>query len=1041
MTYTAQLRTRRILYSSSMIVRLPSLVITLLLLGCAGGVFAQVPQGETPADAPPPAVTGRESRGTDEDTVEVTAERIREGTEESGREDAEAEETAEDWTRAWEIGPPNHWLIRPSPTPRRFDADFNPDLPPVNPQTRHRRDGKLRGGLSFTVAPRAWSGSPHTLTRPALGGMTTATGMDQLETGVRLGGTLFHERLDFNLRYEPSWWQGHYRFALDEADQRLDRIAAPWANRDFAKGWRRTDLYSLQLGWALKTDHRLALRLHGAPAEQSGTLRALGRRLSPEDDFDIPTQPAPGGVPVIDPVAGAQGRRRLNDHAFELQYNGPISRHISLEAGAAWHESRSVEAPSPDADTVHYIDNRRPLLYHPRVVNGRAPLTTPAQYRFGGLGYYDGGSESRTLALHLHLRQNFTAAGAHELKYGLQYTDHRVRKNVLNSGPRDDAGRVAFLVIGPNFIGDRDSAARLRAGAYAEISCFGDPTSDDFSANCSNIVYSLVRGPLNPPQPLAARRGWNVFLQDDWTRGRLRLNFGLRYLRVRLDNPVDFSLVSALTGKPLIGPDGFPVGTRDPDNPYESTGGGEPDRPDAPYSPKYAAGPGRFIGGGTRFPAELSPGFGFSWDLDSTGKSRLFFNAARLFDEIPDELTDRAFGNEFGVARANFLNPDFTRQMTGAATYGGMLHSVLPNTRLGYSDQLRAGWVREFGHGIRLEIEGGYRRQGRILAVTQANPLEAIINFQYDALVRLRQCQNCTTYPLFPGYPTGGSYEARGFLAPTLANPGDNTPPGRFGRPSRREASLTLSLRQETTEGGHLSWSATGRFARARGNYEGVMLQTNGTGEEKLATLFDYPLSRLTRSLYAEGPLDPDEPSSVRLHAAWSDLGIRGLSAELGWRWRQGTLRTPVLRSPFSAYTGLIPGIEPDYYRFNLTTRGYTDLWVLRDYKAVERGALGRNPAAESWDLALSYRRPLGHGSLALRLEIRNLFNRTRVLSYEDALEPENGYPDPVSSGPSGESLIPSAFPAGNGAPNPVYGLPATVQLPRQIRLGAEWSF
>ena len=114
---------------------------------------------------------------------------------------------------------------------------------------------------------------------------------------------------------------------------------------------------------------------------------------------------------------------------------------------------------------------------------------------------------------------------------------------------------------------------------------------------------------------------------------------------------------------------------------------------------------------------------------------------------------------------------------------------------------------------------------------------------------------------------------------------------------------------------------------------------------------------------------------------------------------------------------------------------------MLRDYTPVARGALGHNPAVESWNLSWRYRRPAGRGTLALRLEVRNLFNQTRVLTYEDALEPEPGYLDPVSSGPSGESLLPTGALAYTGITNPVYGLPATVQLPRQINFGMEWSF
>ena len=319
--------------------------------------------------------------------------------------------------------------------------------------------------------------------------------------------------------------------------------------------------------------------------------------------------------------------------------------------------------------------------------------------------------------------------------------------------------------------------------------------------------------------------------------------------------------------------------------------------------------------------------------------------------------------------------------------------------------------------------------------------MEAIANFLYERQVRLKQCQNCTSYPLFPEYPAGSSAAARGFLSPTLANPGDNTPAGRFGTPSRREQSLTLSLHKKAERGDYFSWDAQARYARARGNYEGVMIQTNGSGEEKYASLFDFPLSHLTRSQYAEGPLDPDEPSSMRLHATWSDPGSHGITAQLGWAWRQGSLRTPHLRSPFSSYAGLIPGSDPEYYRFAQAVRGYTDLLVLRDFTPAQRGTLGRNPAATGWELALGYRIAAAHGALNLRLEIQNLFNQTHALTYEDSLEPEPGYLDAISSGPAGESLGAAGVVTSRGVVNPVYGLPATVQLPRQVRFGFEWSF
>ncbi len=989
-----------------------------------GGVAA----GERPGREPAPSPGGAERGDDDESEAEA---------------DADAGEEGEDWERPGEMGMPNRWLFGPPPKVAAFGADDHPELARLDPSgaTDAPAGGRLRGALELSVSPSSLSGPPRRLARPGAGGISSFGGQESFSAGVSLAGPLSPGRLAFSFSLRPEWRRRRERLVLSAEDQAFDLASAENANRDLALGWRRDARFSLQFAWTPRPGRSLRARLFGAPAAQSGTIRAPGRRLSPENDWGAPADAGTG----LPPLSGAQGGRRMDDFGAALDYRGAFSPRAGWEARAAWHRARSVETPDAGAEHTLFIDLRRPQLDQYRAMNGLLPLTTPAQYRFGGLGWYDGGSEARTLAARLAFTREFGATGGrHRLKYGLDYADRRVRENALNSGPRGDGGRLASIYT--SFFDWSRGVARLRAGAYAEMSCaYPDPGAGGFAAACPNTIYSLVRAPLNPLQPLAARKTWSAFAQDEWTLGRLRLALGLRVIRTQVEQHGDYSLAGALTGEPLIGPDGNPVGTRDPDNPFESAGG-EPDRPapEGGYAPIYAAGPGRFVGGGARFRAELSPRLAASWDLDADGESRLVIGAARLYDEIPDELAHRAFSSEFGIARAGFNHPDFTEQLPGATTYGGLLHKAAPGTRLGYADHFRAGWRARTEGGLSFSLEARYRRQGRVLAETQTSAMEEIANFYYDSLIRLRQCRNCAGSSLFPDYPPVTSPAARGFLSPTLANPGDNTPAGRFGSPARRDASLSATIGRDPGPAGGLSWRIAGRIARARGNYAGVMVQTNGSGEEKFTSLFDYPLSPLTRSQYAYGPLDPDEPSALALSAGWRGRDIPGLSTELAWRWRQGSLRTPVLRSPFSAYGGTLPGITPDYFRFNRQYPGYTDLLVLRGYTPVERGAWGRNPSAQTLDASLAWRRPLGRGALAIRLSVVNLLNRTGPLSYEDALEPEAGYPDPVSSGPSGE--LRGAPPTGAGAQrgpaaNPVFGLPATVQLPRRVTLGLEWSF
>ena len=315
----------------------------------------------------------------------------------------------------------------------------------------------------------------------------------------------------------------------------------------------------------------------------------------------------------------------------------------------------------------------------------------------------------------------------------------------------------------------------------------------------------------------------------------------------------------------------------------------------------------------------------------------------------------------------------------------------------------------------------------------------------YDYVLRFSgRCANCASgqTSLFPAYPTGNSYASRFFSSEILANPGDNTPSGRFGKPARREVFLEAAAEGTAVVDGRLSWSVRGRLARARGNYGGLIEQENGTGETKLTSLFAFPASPLTRAQYAIGPLDSAEPGYLRLQARYADLLLKNFSATLEYSWIEGRLRTPLIANAFAPYPGLIPGVNPQYYLFRLNETGYPSRQVLKDYTAVKRGSLGRNPGLSNWDMRLEYRRPLSGGTFAVSLTVNNVLNTTRVLGFDDAVETPMGYTEPVAESSAG--LVPprfATFPDVTRTRNPAYGMPLAVQNPRTVRVGAQWSF
>jgi hypothetical protein len=920
--------------------------------------------------------------------------------------------------------------------PENAEADES-DTPSGSPD-RHAghpagASPELHGEVRFAFQPRSLDGSRNNLTRPGLGGITNAEGAVRLGAFVRLEGRLLRERLSFAVSYAPEWERDHYRYRVDAADLARDGISGAGTEVAFDQGLRRDARYRARLAWHFTASRVLTLTLDGAPGTDRGSLRPLGLRIDAGQDPGVTVVPGGYGVLPLDAARGVNGRRRGQEQGVQLRYAGDLLPALSLEIEAGRRRSGLTETPALAADVTNYLDVRRAELYSRQVVNGFLPATAPTRYQFGGLGPFDGGSREQVLAAAVRLTGHWQAAGSHETRISWEFADRRYRENPLSSGPREDQGPLIYL---REFFGFPipSSFIRVRSGAAAEINCAGDTNlpASDFASACPTPVYSLVRGILSPPPPDAVQREWSADAGDVWRVGRLTLDAGLRATSSRLSSAGDYELRSEETGEILTGGNGNELGSRIPDV--------------SEYGPPhYVAGPGKFVGGGYRFPVEFTPRAGVSWDMLGEGRLMLSARYARVLDAIPEEVALHAFTSEFGLVRAGYGHPDLSVQTIPGTTYGDVAPQVQPETRRGYQDRVQLGLDWRAHTGVIVSLYARASRQRRILAITQANSIEAIANFFNDITVQSGGCLNCARRQtsLFPDYPIGTGPEAHGFLSPTLANPGVNTAAGRFGNPRRNDETVELLVSRPAAEGGHFSWGFNGLLARSRGNYDGLIMQENGTGPAEPATLFDYPLSPLTRSKYASGPLDPVAPSQLRIKLVYDDLFIKNLAAALTLRCQEGPLRTPQIASPFSGYPGLLPGIRPDYYRFNLNFTGNTDAVVLRDYLPVERGALGRAPALTTLDLALGYRWHIGRGNLETAIRVFNLLDATRIARYDDTVELAKGNYNPFTGMASGDR--PAHNPAASDptlrVPNPAYGLPTQVQSPRSVEMSLGWSF
>jgi hypothetical protein len=247
--------------------------------------------------------------------------------------------------------------------------------------------------------------------------------------------------------------------------------------------------------------------------------------------------------------------------------------------------------------------------------------------------------------------------------------------------------------------------------------------------------------------------------------------------------------------------------------------------------------------------------------------------------------------------------------------------------------------------------------------------------------------------------------------------PSGATTPVSFGSPESKYRALSVTATKQRGEGGHFSLQATYRISRISGNYEGLFRNDNGQKDPNISSLYDFPLSSLTRSQFFGGRLNNDTPHALRVNVAYEDLFIKNLSASVTFKWNSGTLRTPYLAHPNYQNPGEIPGINPQYFTFDLNGDTYNDLFLLRDYTAVQRGFNGRNADTALWDVKLAYRWSLGKSNLDLNVLVQNLFNNNQVTTYDNFVE------------------------STAGVLNPLYNTPSGVLDPRTVRIGAKWSF
>jgi outer membrane receptor protein involved in Fe transport len=405
-----------------------------------------------------------------------------------------------------------------------------------------------------------------------------------------------------------------------------------------------------------------------------------------------------------------------------------------------------------------------------------------------------------------------------------------------------------------------------------------------------------------------------------------------------------------------------------------------------------------------------APRVGATYDLTGDNRTKLYGSYGRFYARVPNDLAARALSADDSTSRADYFDASLTRPIPNGTVAGGVTnHFVLagagadtidPDAKLSDVNEYAVGVDREIAANTSVGVRYTYRNIGRVLEDVAAFPMVA-----YDL-----------------GVPGTDSVEY------ILTNPTSATPVAaqaaflgaHFDDPIHKYQAVELTLNRRFSN----RWSALAsyRWSRLRGNFEGFYRDDNGQSDPGITSLYDFPTSDPSygaigvpqfgyrgdiRFLGDTGILPLDRPHQVKLFGSYAVP--MGLGFGVGLNLSSGAPLTPLAANPSYANGGEIPEAP----------RG-SGIQTVDGFKA-------RTPFESEVSAQASYKLNLGGSrSLTLLADVFNLFDSQTVLMYDQWTQLTGPVPNPDFGAPITQVLA---------------GAPPQFQTPRQIRLGARFSF
>ena len=381
----------------------------------------------------------------------------------------------------------------------------------------------------------------------------------------------------------------------------------------------------------------------------------------------------------------------------------------------------------------------------------------------------------------------------------------------------------------------------------------------------------------------------------------------------------------------------------------------------------------------------LQPRFGFTWDTGGDGRTLLTGSYAEYYEQIPQVLISRAWGNEV----FNFSTYELTSYSpTGLGSFdrsNPIFSSIIPSNALVVANGIHLPKRQEWTLGLEKTLPQG-------LTFTTSGVFRHLTDAMEDSILYDRNGQ-----PLLS--------TAQGFLVDLLWNPGPSTtlvaPPGtldRNGNPIggqtitisdtlfpkawNKYAAVTVGLNQRTPVS---FWSAAYTWGHLWGSYEGLSTPDRGVG---MAIDANYGPGFDAWPYVGTGDLGMDRRHSFKLFGSRRWVFPRFMLTIGGrWTWQSGLALS--LQDDGSTTLGLPPGTLGANNPLDPLGAGALTF----DHGLA--GNHGRGPTVSVADLHLDLEFQAGKVKLLPALDIFNLFNsRTGTAIFQYATKWYTGEAD-----------------------------------------------